>query len=89
MNGDNSTISGTVTDDNGTPLGGVSVSAVQGQEETASTTTASDGSYSMPFDPSLESVVTFRLAGYVTYITNTDAGAPLQSLDATLQRERA
>jgi hypothetical protein len=89
MNGDNSTISGTVTDDDSTPLAGVSVSAVQSQEETASTTTASDGSYSMPFDPTLEAVVTFRLAGYVTYIANTESGAPPQSLDATLQRDRA
>jgi hypothetical protein len=83
MNGD-TTLSGNVTDENGSPLAGVSVSAVQGGEDAGAATTASDGSYSMPCDPAMGAVVTFRLDGYVTYVANTDAGAT--SLDATLQR---
>jgi hypothetical protein len=86
MNGDN-TLSGTVTDDRGEPLAGVAVSAVQGGEDADSTMTAFDGSYSMPCDSTMGAVVTFRLAGYVTYVANTDAGAT--SLDATLQRDNA
>ncbi|HKS25599.1 MAG TPA: carboxypeptidase-like regulatory domain-containing protein [Thermoanaerobaculia bacterium] len=83
MNGDN-TLSGTVTDDNDSPLAGVAVSAVQNGEDAGGATTGSDGTYSMSVDPTMEAVVTFRLGGYVTYVANADAGAT--SLDATLQR---
>ena len=83
-------VAGTVSDADGNPIGGASVTALRGEEEVTSTSTEEDGTYRLIGLPTGEYSLEFSAAGFVDQRLDgvaVVAGEATEGVDATLAAE--